>query len=114
MFLTWSSAIREIKRLRDAKMNAILVKKWYGWTISIGPTEPTKERALDNIKGPVKYHSMGTMITDANNELICDIRGWGRFQYMIDGEIAQDSMGEFIAIAINEKLNLENKRSANL
>jgi len=111
MFLTWSSAMHEIKRLRTAKMNAILLKKWYGWTISIEPVEYIKERILNNIKSPVKYHSMGTMITDSNNELICDIRGWGRFQYMVDGEAAQDSVGEFIASAINEKLDSDKKNT---
>ena len=69
---------------------------------------------MEFIKGPVVYEKMGTMILDADNNLIVDIRGWGRFQYMEDGEKKQDEMGQFIADAINEKLTgnlkMENER----
>lgn len=58
----------------------------------------------DIIKLPVKYDSMGTMIIDSDNNLICDIRGWGRFQYMEEGEKVQDSVGRYIADAINDKI----------
>jgi len=34
--------------------------------------------------------------------------GWGRFQYMKDGEAVQDSVGHFIAEAINEKIAKDN------
>lgn len=59
---------------------------------------------MKHIQGPVVYEEMGTMIIDSNKELICDIRGWGRFQKMKKGEDEQDSVGKFIADAINEKL----------
>lgn len=56
------------------------------------------------IKYPVHYESWGTMILDADQNMVCDIRGWGRILYMENPEEKQDSMGEFIADAINEKM----------
>lgn len=58
----------------------------------------------DYIKGPVKYDPMGQMILDDDKNLICDIRGWGRIQYMDEPEKIQDFIGKTIAVAINEKL----------
>lgn len=52
----------------------------------------------------MKYDNHGTLIMDADHNLICDIRGWGRFQYMKDGGKIQDMMGEAIAKAINYTL----------
>jgi hypothetical protein len=57
------------------------------------------------IKGKVRYVTYGTMILDEDNNHILDIRGWGRLQYMEDGEELQDSIGCFIVDAINEKLD---------
>ena len=56
------------------------------------------------IKGPVRYDKHGQMIFDSNSNLICDIRGWGRIQYMSNPEEKQDGLGKFIADAINEKI----------
>lgn len=43
-----------------------------------------------------------------NEQLLCDIRGWGAIQYMFktheDGMRFQDTIGQFIADAINEKI----------
>jgi len=64
------------------------------------------------IKGKVKYDSMGTMIIDQQNNHILDVRGWGRFQHMAYGEKIQDSVGEFIANAINEKIETMSNRKA--
>lgn len=33
MFFTWSSAMREIKRIRVSGVKANMLKKWYGWII---------------------------------------------------------------------------------
>ena len=33
MFLTWSSAMRETKRMRAAGCKSVMVKRWYGWII---------------------------------------------------------------------------------
>lgn len=64
---------------------------------------------MDLIKSPVRYEAMGTMMFDANNNHILDIRGWGRLQYIKDGAAIQDSIGHFIADAINEKNEREGK-----
>lgn len=64
------------------------------------PFRPTPEHL---IVAPVQ-HIMGK-ITDAESHMICDIRGWGRLQYMEKGEELQDKIGDFIADAINEKLD---------
>lgn len=61
---------------------------------------PTPEKL---IVGPVK-HVCG-MIHDKEGNHIVDIRGWGRLQYMKDGEILQDKIGDWVAQAINEKLS---------
>lgn len=46
-------------------------------------------------------------IWDEENNHIADARGWGRFQYMEDGDKIHDSLTQFIADAINEKLERE-------
>ena len=53
---------------------------------------------------PVRYDDYGQQIWDSNNHLICDIRGWGRIQYMKDAEKIQDSVGQFICDAINRAI----------
>jgi hypothetical protein len=30
---SWESAMRECKRLRDAGVNAVIKRKWYGWIV---------------------------------------------------------------------------------
>ena len=64
------------------------------------------------IKTPVKYEPMGQAIFDADFNRVCDVRGWGRISYMEDPEEKQDSMGQFIADAINEKLERERPQVA--
>jgi len=61
------------------------------------------------IKSPVRYDKYGTMIFDADNNHVLDIRGWGRLQYIKDGASIQDAIGYFIAEAINEKNEREDK-----
>ena len=56
------------------------------------------------IKYPVRYESSGTCIFDADNNMVANVRGWGRISYMDSPEKKQDKMGEFISQAINEKL----------
>ncbi len=33
MFFSWSSAMREIKRIREAGGKANISKRWYGWIV---------------------------------------------------------------------------------
>jgi hypothetical protein len=61
----------------------------------------------DLIKTPVEYEPSGTAIFDKDFNRVCDVRGWGRISYMESPEEKQDSMGRFIADAINEKLARE-------
>lgn len=58
------------------------------------------------IKHPVKYYPEGTMIMDADNNHILDIRGWGRLQKLSDGEDVQDAIGRYIEDLINKDLEL--------
>ena len=58
------------------------------------------------IKYPVRYDEHGQYIWDADNHMILSIRGWGRLQYLENGAEKQDEIGQFVADAINEKLNI--------
>ena len=58
---------------------------------------------MDTIMFPVSYYSGTQMIFDSNEEIVLDVRGWGRIQYLPEPEKRQDSIGEFIADAMNEK-----------
>ena len=60
--------------------------------------------SIRNIKTPVKYSSLGTYINDADDKMIADVRGWGWMQKLDNPEKTQDEIGEFIAEAINEKI----------
>ena len=56
----------------------------------------------DLIKAPVRCQN--GYIYDSDSNMITQIRGWGRLQYLPNGEAKQDAIGEFVADAINEKL----------
>lgn len=56
---------------------------------------------------PVEYSSLGTYIFGADGLMIADVRGWGWIQKLDNPEQVQDGIGEFIAEAINEKLERE-------
>ena len=57
------------------------------------------------IKGKVRLIPNGSGdIWDEENNHIADARGWGRFQYMKDGDKIHDKLTQFIVDAINEKL----------
>ena len=61
---------------------------------------------MKEIKAPIVYKN--GYFWDANNHMIAQMRGWGWIQYKGTAEEAadiQDSIGRFIAEAINEKLN---------
>jgi len=64
------------------------------------------------IKYPVRYSSMGQYIYDADDKMIADVRGWGWIQKLPQPEEVQDSMGQFIADAINEKLAPQTNQQA--
>lgn len=56
------------------------------------------------VKYPVSYSPLGTYINDADGKMIADVRGWGWIQKLENPEKTQDEIGEFIALAINDKL----------
>jgi hypothetical protein len=57
--------------------------------------------AVETIKFPVKYDYNGQQVYDYDGRPVCDIRGWGRIQYMSEPEKRQDQIGEMIAELIN-------------
>ncbi len=44
-------------------------------------------------------------IYDANMVVVAQMRGWGHFQYLPNGEKLQDDFAQFIVNAMNEKLS---------
>lgn len=60
---------------------------------------PTPERL---IVGPVTEYCQ--KVTDAEGNMLVDIRGWGRLQYFKDGDKLQDKIAKWVVDAINEKL----------
>lgn len=56
-------------------------------------------------KLPVHYDREGQIIFDANNDMICDIRGFGKMQYYPEPEKIQDKIGLFIVALINKEYN---------
>lgn len=61
---------------------------------------PTPEHL---IVGPVRI-GYTTDVIDAEDNKVCDIRGWGRLQYFENGEGLQDKIAQYVVDAINEKL----------
>lgn len=57
--------------------------------------------ALNSLNRPVHYDKQGQWISDVKGERVCDIRGWGRIQYLPDPENRQDAIGELIVDLIN-------------
>jgi hypothetical protein len=67
-------------------------------------------KVLDVYTFPAKYDEMGGYIFDANNQMIGEVRGWGKLQYLPDAEELQDALGQFIVDAINEKWEKLNEK----
>jgi hypothetical protein len=53
-------------------------------------------------KKPFHYDEYGQSIYDANNNLAIDVRGWGRIQYLENGEVKQDAFGRYVTRLLNE------------
>lgn len=81
-------------------------------------------KITDFIKGKVTYDNLGQYfwINDANEgqQMLAELRGWGRIQNMfmdknkfdLDGAAKfQDKVGEWVASAINEKLERETEQN---
>jgi hypothetical protein len=66
--------------------------------------------ALDTLKFPVSYDNRQQTIYDAKGMMVCDIRGWGKIQFMNKSEDRQDAIGELIANLLNKNYRNENAR----
>lgn len=63
--------------------------------------------ALETIAFPVFYDARQQSIRDANGLMVCDIRGWGKIQFMEKAEARQDAIGELIANLLNVYQKIE-------
>jgi hypothetical protein len=66
--------------------------------------------ALETLKFPVRYDSRQQTIWDAKGMMVCDIRGWGKIQFMNKSEARQDAIGELITNLLNKFHRNENSK----
>lgn len=71
----------------------------------------TKDLIRETIAFPVTYDNKQQTIWDAKGMMVCDIRGWGRIQYMGNSEERQDAIGEKIAKLLNESETIKTESS---
>ena len=69
----------------------------------------TNNLVRETIEFPVKYDNKRQTIWDSKGMMVCDIRGWGRIQFMNKSEERQDAIGEKIAKLLNESGANENE-----
>ncbi|MCK9461445.1 MAG: hypothetical protein M0R80_17580 [Proteobacteria bacterium] len=62
------------------------------------------------IIAPIRFDKEGGSFWDSKNNMIADLRGWGRIQYLPNPEQTQDEIGYFIADAITEKLTNKSRQ----
>lgn len=55
----------------------------------------------ETLEFPVRYDARQQTIWDAKGLMVCDIRGWGKIQFMSKSEARQDAIGELIANLLN-------------
>lgn len=65
-----------------------------------------KEIFKQNIKLPLSYDDC-SHIFDADNNMVLDIRGWGRLKYEKDGVYIQDRIGHYIVEVLNKSFEAE-------
>lgn len=58
--------------------------------------------AVDTISFPVRYDEKGQSVWDADNMMVCDVRGWSRIQFRPLPEKRQDEIGLLIAELLND------------
>jgi hypothetical protein len=66
--------------------------------------------ALETLNFPVHYDAKQQTIWDAKGLMVCDIRGWGKIQFMNKSEDRQDAIGELIANLLNKYHRNENAK----
>ena len=67
------------------------------------PFSEVLSAAYNLYERPFRYDLNGQMIFDGANNLVVDVRGWGRIEKMDNGMELHDTIGEIIAEALNEK-----------
>lgn len=72
--------------------------------------EKEKKLIRETIEFPVYYDRLQQTIKDAKKMMVCDIRGWGKIQFMDKPEQRQDAIGEVVAKLLNEYHFRENLR----
>lgn len=65
----------------------------------------TENMVRETISFPVRYDNKQQTIWDSKGMMVCDIRGWGKIQFMGKSEERQDAIGEKIANLLNEYAN---------
>lgn len=71
-------------------------------------TEIEKE-VLSKFKLPFKLDTMGMYVFDQDNQMVADVRAWGKLQYEHNGEKLYIALGEMIVKSLNEKYTDVNK-----
>lgn len=61
----------------------------------------TKIRGEAAIKFPLSID--WGRITDADGNMVLDVRGWGHYQYHEKGQEIQDTIGQWVVDTLNEK-----------
>ena len=62
----------------------------------------------ETIEFPVRYDARQQTVWDSKHMMVCDIRGWGKIQFMKQPEERQDAIGELVARLLNEFSTKEN------
>lgn len=62
----------------------------------------TEVLVRETITFPVVYDNKQQTIRDSKGMMVCDIRGWGKIQFMGKSEERQDAIGEKIARLLND------------
>lgn len=62
----------------------------------------TEVLVRETITFPVVYDDKQQTIRDSKGMMVCDIRGWGKIQFMGKSEERQDAIGEKIARLLND------------
>lgn len=62
----------------------------------------TEVLVRETITFPVVYDEKQQTIRDSKGMMVCDIRGWGKIQFMGKSEERQDAIGEKIARLLND------------
>ncbi|MFW6219851.1 MAG: hypothetical protein ACOCZ5_01425 [bacterium] len=66
-----------------------------------------KKELFEVLKPPFRYDDYGQYIFDSNNNMVVDVRAWGKLQYYENGEELQDSLGNMITDFLNESPNIK-------